>query len=72
MPTYREYNARLDSMGGMRRVTSTMKMVAASHLHRAQADLRRAEPYGRELAALLTGAQNPEFRRLRLLLHHHH
>ncbi len=67
MPTYREYNARLDSMGGMRRVTSTMKMVAASHLHRAQADLRRAEPYGRELAALLTGAQNPEFRRLRLL-----
>jgi F-type H+-transporting ATPase subunit gamma len=60
MPTYREYNARLASMGGMRRVTSTMKMVAASHLHRAQADLRKAEPYGRELARLLLDVLAPE------------
>ena len=57
MPTYREYSARLDSMGGMRRVTSTMKMVAASHLHRAQAELKRAGPYGLALAALLRNLQ---------------
>jgi F-type H+-transporting ATPase subunit gamma len=67
MPTYREYSAQLSSMGGMRRVTSTMKMVAASHLYRAQADLKKSIPYGRELANLLLDAQQPEFRSHRLL-----
>ncbi|MEI8243195.1 MAG: ATP synthase F1 subunit gamma [bacterium] len=67
MPTYREYTARLASMGGMRRVTSTMKMVAASHLHRAQSDLKKSEAYGRELASLLLDIQQPEHRRHRLM-----
>lgn len=67
MPTYREYNTRLASMGGMRRVTSTMKMVAASHLHRALADLKKSEPYGHELANLLLDAHQPEFLRHRLM-----
>ena len=67
MPTYREYSAQLTSMGGMRRVTSTMKMVAASHLFRAQADLKKSMPYGRELANLLLDMQQPEQRNHRLL-----
>lgn len=67
MPTYREYNARLASMGGMRRVTSTMKMVAASHLHRALADLKKSEAYGRELTNLLLDVHQPEFLRHRLM-----
>jgi F-type H+-transporting ATPase subunit gamma len=54
-------------MGGMRRVTSTMKMVAASHLHRAQSDLKKSEAYGRELAGLLLDIQQPEHRRHRLM-----
>jgi F-type H+-transporting ATPase subunit gamma len=54
-------------MGGMRRVTSTMKMVAASHLHRAQADLKKAEAYGRELDRLVLDTQSPELRTHRLL-----
>jgi F-type H+-transporting ATPase subunit gamma len=54
-------------MGGMRRVTSTMKMVAASHLHRAQSDLKKAEAYGRELTNLMLDTQSPEFRTHRLL-----
>jgi F-type H+-transporting ATPase subunit gamma len=54
-------------MGGMRRVTSTMKMVAASHLHRAQTDLKKSEAYGRELNKLLLETHSPEFQNHRLL-----
>ena len=71
MPTYREYSVKLASMGGMRRVTSTMKMVAASHLHRAQVELKRAEPYGRMLANTLLDIQQPEWRHHRLLSEPH-
>ncbi|MFZ4394426.1 MAG: ATP synthase F1 subunit gamma [Kiritimatiellia bacterium] len=67
MPTYREYNTRLASMGSMRRVTSTMKMVAASHLHRATAEFKRAELYGHELANLLLDVHQPDFLRQRLM-----
>jgi F-type H+-transporting ATPase subunit gamma len=52
MPNFREYSAKLVSMGGMRRVTSTMKMVAASHLHRAQAELRLPKPFAKYLRDL--------------------
>ena len=67
MPSYREYGVRLASMGGMRRVTSTMKMVAASHLFRAQAELKRSQAYGRKLASLLQDMQPPQVRGHRLL-----
>jgi len=67
MPTYREYNAQLLSMGGMRRVTSTMKMVAASHLHRAQLELKRSESYGRRLASLLQDMKPQHLQGKRLL-----
>lgn len=40
-------------MLSMRRVTATMKMVAASHLHRAQAELRLPEPFTAALQGVL-------------------
>jgi F-type H+-transporting ATPase subunit gamma len=52
MPNYREFSVRLNAMSGMRRVTSTMKMVAASHLHRAQNELSFPIPFNKELRKL--------------------
>jgi F-type H+-transporting ATPase subunit gamma len=52
MANFREYSTRLASMSGIRRVTATMKMVAASHLHRAQAELRQPEPFAEILRGL--------------------
>ena len=49
MPSFREYNKKLQSLRSMRRVTRTMKMVAAGHLRRAQSALARAERYGHAL-----------------------
>jgi F-type H+-transporting ATPase subunit gamma len=54
MPNFREFNVRLNAMSGMRRVTSTMKMVAASHLHRAQNELALPVPFSKELQKLTT------------------
>lgn len=63
MPNFREFNTRLNAMRGMRRVTSTMKMVAASHLHRAQNEMRLPEPFAVELRKLAVVAMNvPELR----------
>ncbi len=53
MANFREYSTRLASMSGMRRVTATMKMVAASHLHRAQTEMRHPEPFAEVLRGLL-------------------
>ncbi len=53
MANFREYSTRLAAMSGMRRVTATMKMVAASHLHRAQTELRQPEPFAEVLRGLL-------------------
>lgn len=44
MSKFREYSTRLETVGSMRRVTSTMKMVSASHLHRAQGELKLPDP----------------------------
>ena len=62
MANFREFNARLATMSGMRRVTATMKMVAASHLHRAQNEMKLPEPFAAELAKLSAVVQNiPSF-----------
>lgn len=53
MQNFREYNAKLQSTSGMRRVTSTMKMVSSSHLRRAQRDLKRPAEYSAGLAPVL-------------------
>ncbi|MGI6494986.1 MAG: ATP synthase F1 subunit gamma [Kiritimatiellia bacterium] len=58
MATFREYSARLASMSSIRRVTATMKMVAASHLLRAQTELHHPEPFAEVLRGLLPVMRN--------------
>jgi F-type H+-transporting ATPase subunit gamma len=59
MANFREYSAKLSAMSGMRRVTATMKMVAASHLHRAQSELKLPEPFAQQLLLLSRIARLP-------------
>ncbi len=61
MPSLREFNERLASMASMRRVTSTMKLVAGSHLHRVQSDLSKPDGFARSLAALTPLIFQPRF-----------
>lgn len=68
MPSLREFNDRLASMAGMRRVTGTMKLVAGSHLHRVQNELSRPEGFTRSLAALTNLIQQPKFKTNRYML----
>ncbi|MCL2105194.1 MAG: F0F1 ATP synthase subunit gamma [Kiritimatiellaeota bacterium] len=58
MPTLKEYNTRLATMNGMRRVTSTMQMVAASHLHRMQREMTFPVAFGATLSSVLQVAQH--------------
>lgn len=67
MAGYRDYGVRLASLGSMRRVTSTMKLVAAAHLHHAQANLHAAEPYAEAVHALAPLLRHPAFARHRLV-----
>ena len=68
MANFREYSAQLTSMGGMRRVTATMKMVAASHLHRAQTELHLSEPFAAALLKLIPVLQQKGFAKHRVCL----
>lgn len=67
MPSLREFNDRLASMASMRRVTSTMKLVAGSHLHRVQSALAKPGPFAQKLASLLPIIRQPRFANHRLL-----
>ncbi len=58
MPNFREYNAKLQSASGMRRVTMTMKMVSSSHLRRAQRTLRLPTEFAERLAPLIGMVRN--------------
>ena len=53
-------------MSGMRRVTSTMKMVAASHLYRAQAELHQPKPFAEMLRQLSNLLRLDQFKGHRL------
>lgn len=55
-------------MSGMRRVTSTMKMVAAAHLHRAQLELKFPEPFAAALWALVPVVARDTFASHRICL----
>ena len=66
MANFREHSARLASIVGMRRVTATMKMVAASHLHRAQTELHLPEPFAATLQGLLPVLKRAAFARHRV------
>jgi F-type H+-transporting ATPase subunit gamma len=53
MPSLKEYKAKLVSLGNMRKITKTMKMVAASKLNRAMDAERRARQFTSRLYAMI-------------------
>ncbi|HUO51665.1 MAG TPA: ATP synthase F1 subunit gamma [Gemmatimonadaceae bacterium] len=56
----RELKGRIKSFEGMRKITSTMEMVAASKLKRAQDRVVAARPYARALASVIADLYSPD------------
>ncbi len=54
MPSLKELRGRINSVKSTRKITSAMKMVAASKLRRAQAQAEAARPYAERMAAMLS------------------
>ena len=52
MPSLKEYRVRIDSVKSTRKITSAMKMVAASKLKRAQEQAEAAAPYAERMARM--------------------
>lgn len=53
MPSLREYRDRIKSVKSTRKITSAMKMVAASKLKKAQDQAEASQPYARTMADML-------------------
>jgi len=53
MTSLRDYRDRIASVKSTRKITSAMKMVAASKLRRAQEQAEAAQPYARAMAAMM-------------------
>lgn len=53
MPSLKDFRNRIASVKSTRKITSAMKMVAASKLRRAQAQAEQSQPYARRMAAML-------------------
>lgn len=53
MPSLRDYRDRIKSVKSTRKITSAMKMVAASKLRRAQEQAQAAQPYAQAMADML-------------------
>ncbi len=53
MPSLRDYRDRIKSVKSTRKITSAMKMVAASKLRRAQEQAEAAQPYACSMAEML-------------------
>lgn len=53
MPSLKEYRNRIVSVKSTRKITSAMKMVAASKLKRAQEKAEASQPYARAMAAIM-------------------
>lgn len=53
MPSLKEYRNRIASVKSTRKITSAMKMVAASKLRRAQSQAEASQPYARRMADML-------------------
>jgi F-type H+-transporting ATPase subunit gamma len=53
MPSLKEFRVRIDSVKSTRKITSAMKMVAASKLKRAQEQAEAARPYAERMATML-------------------
>ncbi len=54
MPSLKEVKNRISSVRSTRKITSAMKMVASSKLHRAQQAIESMRPYERELSAIMS------------------
>ena len=54
MPSLKEYRNRIASVKSTRKITSAMKMVAASKLRRAQSQAEASQPYASRMAEMLT------------------
>ena len=54
MPNLRDYRDRIKSVKSTRKITSAMKMVAASKLRRAQEQAEASQPYARSMADMLS------------------
>ncbi|MGB0719520.1 MAG: F0F1 ATP synthase subunit gamma [Bdellovibrionales bacterium] len=53
MPSLRDYRDRIKSVKSTRKITSAMKMVAASKLRRAQEQAEASQPYAQAMADML-------------------
>lgn len=53
MPSLRDYRDRITSVKSTRKITSAMKMVAASKLRRAQENAQASQPYAQAMAEML-------------------
>ena len=53
MPSLRDYRDRIKSVKSTRKITSAMKMVAASKLRRAQEQAEAAQPYAAKMGEML-------------------
>ena len=54
MPSLRQYRDRITSVKSTRKITSAMKMVAASKLKRAQEHAQASQPYAQAMAEMLS------------------
>ncbi len=54
MPSLRDYRDRIKSVKSTKKITSAMKMVAASKLRRAQEQAEASQPYAVSMAGMLT------------------
>lgn len=54
MPSLRDYRDRIKSVKSTRKITSAMKMVAASKLRKAQEQAERSQPYAKMMAQMLS------------------
>lgn len=54
MPSLKEYRNRIVSVKSTRKITSAMKMVAASKLRRAQESAQASQPYASAMSAMLS------------------
>lgn len=54
MPSLKDYRNRIASVKSTRKITSAMKMVAASKLRRAQQAAEASQPYAQRMAAMLS------------------
>ena len=54
MPSLKEVKTRINSVTSTRKITSAMKLVASSKLHKAQMAIESMLPYERQLNGMMS------------------